>query len=69
MFWENKAISGAASELLLTKTLCSRIICVPLQTYLKNMENQEQLNVAAETADAKELRFRVNHVERPSEHW
>ena len=69
MFWEEKAISGAASELLLTKTLCSRIICVPLQTYLKNMENQEQLNVAADTADAKELRFRVNHVESGLPRW
>ena len=69
MFWEEKAISRAASELLLTKTLCSRIICVPLQTYLKNMENREQLNVAAETADAKELRFRVNHVESGLPRW
>ena len=33
------------------------------------MENQEQLNVAADTADAKELRFRVNHVESGLPRW
>jgi len=33
------------------------------------MENQEQLNVAADTADAKELRFRVDHVESGLPRW
>ena len=33
------------------------------------MENQEQLNVAVDTADAKELRFRVNHVESGLPRW
>ena len=33
------------------------------------MENQEQLNVAAVTADAKEIRFRVDHVESGLPRW
>lgn len=33
------------------------------------MENQEQLNVAAVTADAKGIRFRVNHVESGLPRW
>ena len=33
------------------------------------MENQGQLNVAADTADAKELRFRVNYVESGLPRW
>ena len=33
------------------------------------MENQEQLNVAAVTADAKEIRFRVDYVESGLPRW
>jgi hypothetical protein len=33
------------------------------------MENQEQLNVAAVTADAKGIRFRVDHVESGLPRW
>lgn len=33
------------------------------------MENQEQLNVAADMAETKELRFRVDHVESGLPRW